>query len=224
MRSSWGLTKRPRVPITPSILKKMRDVWVQGGALPTFEQRMLWAASLTAFLGFCRSGEVTIGNGSTYNAEVHLSIRDVAVDCKAAPTMISLLLRRTKTDQARKGVKIILGKTGRELCPVKTLLEFLEVRGMELGPLFRLSGGQPLTRLQFVEEVRRALQKANLPAKDFAGHSFRIGAATTASATGVEDSTIQALGRWKSSVFLKYISASPKHLTGVSKMLSSSYI
>ena len=162
-------------------------------------------------------------NGSTYNAEVHLSIRDVAIDCKAVPTMISIL-RRTKTDQARKGVKIILGKTGRELCPGNTLLEFLEVSGMESGPLFRLSGGQPLTRPRFVEEVRRALQKANLPGKDIAGHSLHIGAAITASATGVEDSTIQALGRWKSSAFLKYISASPKHLAGVSKMLSSSNI
>ena len=68
-----------------------------------------------------------------------------------------------------------------------------------------------MTRPRFVE-VRRALQKANLPAKDFAGHSFRIGAATTASATGAEDSTIQVLGWWKSLAFLKYISASPKHL------------
>ena len=89
---------------------------------------------------------------------------------------------------------------------------------MESGPLFRLSGRQPLTRLRFVEEVRRALQKANLPAKDFAGHSFCIGAATTASATGVEDSMIQTLGRWKSSAFLKFIRASPKHLARVSKM------
>ena len=224
MRGRRGLTKRPRLPITPSILKKMRGIWVQEVAPPTFDQRMLWAASLTAFFGFCRSGEVTIGNGSTYDADVHLSIRDVAVDCKAAPTMISLLLRRTKTDQARKGVKIVLGKTGRELCPVKALLDFLEVRGMDSGPLFRLSDGQPLTRPRFVEEVRRALLKANLPARDFAGHSFRIGAATTASAAGVEDSTIQALGRWKSSAFLKYIRASPKHLAGVAKTLSSSNI
>ena len=53
MRSSRGLTKTPRLPITPSILK-MRDIWVQGGAVPTFDQR----------LGFCRSGEVTIGMGA----------------------------------------------------------------------------------------------------------------------------------------------------------------
>ena len=45
-------------------------------------------------------------------------------------------------------------------------------------------------RPRFVEEVRRALQNANLPAKDFAGHSFHIGAATMASASRVEDSTI----------------------------------
>ena len=81
-----------------------------------------------------------------------------------------------------------------------------------------------MTRPRFVEEVRRALQNANLPAKDFAGHSFHIGAATMASASRVEDSTIEALGRWKSSAFLKYIRASPKHLAGMSKTLSSSNI
>ena len=76
-----GLDEETETPNNP---KKMRSVWVQGGAPPTFDQRMLWAASLTAFFGFCQSGEVTIGNGSTYDTEVHLSIHDVAVDCKAA--------------------------------------------------------------------------------------------------------------------------------------------
>ena len=39
----------------------------------------------------------------------------------------------------------------------------------------------------------------------YAGHSFRIGAASTAAANGIEVSIIQTLGRWISSAYLDYI-------------------
>ena len=53
--------------------------------------------------------------------------------------------------------------------------------------------------------VRDALTRAGYACQDYAGHSFRIGAATTAAAAGIPDSTIQALGRWSSAAFLRYI-------------------
>jgi len=49
---------------------------------------------------------------------------------------------------------------------------------------------RPLSKTKFVEEVRQGLLAANLPAHHYAGHSFRIGAATTAVSAGIEDSTI----------------------------------
>ena len=41
--------------------------------------------------------------------------------------------------------------------------------------------------------------------RHYSGHSFRIGAATAAAQAGLEDSTIQLLGRWSSGAFLRYI-------------------
>lgn len=115
-----------------------------------------------------------------------------------------------------------MGKTGDDICPVAALLRYLSLRGPCPGPLFRWREGTPLTRVRFVAEVRSALEQAHLPAKDFAGHSFRIGAATTAA--GLEDSTIQTLGRWKSTAYLLYVRIDPRRLAAVSQSLANCQI
>ena len=117
-------------------------------------------------------------------------------------------------------MKIIIGKTDDDLCPVAALLTYLNVRGSHPGPVFVWKSGTPLSKIKFVEEVRLALEAAHLPAKDFAGHSFRIGAATTAASAGLSDSAIQTLGRWKSSAYLLYIRSEPKKLAKVSSAMS----
>ena len=53
--------------------------------------------------------------------------------------------------------------------------------------------GKPLLKSSYIVEVRKALAAAGLPAGDYAGHSFRTGAASAAAAAGLEDSFIQAL-------------------------------
>ena len=209
----WGKTQRLRLPITPSILRK---TWALERE---YEKSLWWAVALTAFFGFCRSGEITVLQGRAYDPQVHLSLRDVAVDSSHHPRVISLLLRCSKTDQERRGVKVILGRTNADLCPVSALLAYLVHRGRSPGALFMVDG-QPLERTRLVKAVRRALTRAGLPADNFAGHSFCIGAATTAAAVGVEDSTIQALGRWKSSAFKLYVHPSTDHLAGVSRSLA----
>ena len=84
------------------------------------------------------------------------------------------------------------------MCPVVAMLRYLAVRGVDDGPLFRMKEGSPLTRVALVEKVRKALTQAGINPARYAGHSFRIGAATTAAASGISDATIQQLGRWRS--------------------------
>ena len=100
--------------------------------------------------------------------------------------MVFITLKQSKTDQLRKGITIVLGRTNKTpLCPVSALLSYLVVRGMVPGPLFVWSDGQFLTRAHFVREVKQALELAGADASDFNGHSFRIGAASTAAANGI---------------------------------------
>ena len=79
--------------------------------------------------------------------------------------------------------------------------------------------GRFLTKARFIDHIREVLGKAGLSPRDYAGHSFRIGAATTARACGLNDSTIQMLGRWSSSAYLAYIKTSRKQLANQSAVL-----
>ena len=82
---------------------------------------------------------------------------------------------------------------------------YIAVQGMNQGPFFKFANGNPLTKAAFTQHIQAALQAYRLPGSQFTGDSFQIGVATTAATAGIEDSTIQMLGRWSSSAFLQYI-------------------
>ena len=215
-----GRIIRPRLPITPRILRLMKRVWFPSDTNSSYDNLMLWVVSTIAFFGFCRSGEITTPSDNSYDPNIHLSYADIATDNPKCPSMLSINLKHSKIDQERKGIKIIIGKTGDDLCPISAMLNFLKVRGSRPGPLFCRKSGTPLSKSRFVDSVRSALTKANLPADVFAGHSFRIGAATTAASAGICDSSIQSLGHWKSNAYLLYIRAEPQKLAKVSSTMS----
>ena len=121
------------LPITPSILHKLRQVWLE---CPTFNSLMLWAACTTTFFGFCRSREVTVESESKFDPQVHLCFSDLATDNAQAPQVISIKLKHSKSDQFMKGVKLVLGRTNDVLCPVTALLTYLSYHGNSPGSLF----------------------------------------------------------------------------------------
>ena len=56
---------------------------------------------------------------SRFDPSQHLALEDVATDDKWQPTMIQITLKHSKTDPFQKGVDIVVGTTGNDLCPVK---------------------------------------------------------------------------------------------------------
>ena len=184
---------------------------------------MLWAAATLCFFGFLRSGEVTVPSDSEFDGTAYLTFRDVAIDRLQAPSMLRVRIKASKTDPFRVGVYVVVGKVDGQLCPVSALLGIpigqrsrVHSFALRTGNHWRESGWQ---RIRLAEKVRRALQVAGVLSIPYSGHSFRIGAATTAARLGVEDSTIKMLGRWRSNAYQLYIRTPREQLAAVSRQL-----
>ena len=163
--------QRPRLPITPPLLLKMRTVWepTPGNSHNT---KMLWAASCLCFFAFMRARELTVPAEGAYDPSVHLSVGDVAVDDTKRPTLVRVTVKQSKTDPFRRGVDLFVGRTRSLLCPVAAVLDFLCVRGTCPGALFVWADGRPLTRSRFAVEVRSALSQAGVDQSQYCTHSF----------------------------------------------------
>ena len=144
---------------------------------------------------------------------------DVAVDSHDRPTMVDIKVKMSKTDQFGKGVTIHLGSTGNKLCPVSALFHYMAIRPISQGPLFVSHNRIYLTKEIHIRSVRQALAEAGIDSSFYSGHSFRIGAATTAAACGLNDSLIKTLGHWASSSYLLYIKIPSSKLARVSSVL-----
>lgn len=213
-----GKGERPRLPMTPELLRKLKAVWAkEAGDKDTV---MVWAACCVAFFGFLRVGEFTVPEDAGFDPMVHLSRSDVQIDETRQPHILQVDIKQSKTDPFRKGISLFLGQTGKGLCPVEALRGYLRVRGRAAGPLFRYRDGRLLTRQRFIRKVRKGLTEAKVDVSNYSSHSFRIGAATAAAAEGVGDAVIKTLGRWKSSAYNLYVKIPRQELAGYSEKLA----
>ena len=213
-----GAGPRERLPITSSLLLRMRAVWEPTGS--QWDAKMLWAACCLCFFAFLRVGEMTAPSDHGFDPTVHLGVGDIAIDNPDCPSMLRIKIKQSKTDPFRKGVDLFVGRTVSSLCPVAAMLDYLMARGMEPGALFRFRDGRLLTRQRFASAVRDCLARAGVDQSRYCTHSFRIGAATTAAAKGIEDAVIKTLGRWESLAYLQYVRIPRERLVGISSRLA----
>ena len=183
-----GCPADSRLPITPSLLRSFR-LFLN---LSYPDHLTLWGAMLVAFFGFLRSNELLALTRS---------------DLSRTEEGYDVSIRHSKTDPFRAGAVIRLRPTGDgTLCPVVTLDHLL--RQLPPGPaqpVLQLQGGPKLSRSKLNSLIRDLASRSGIPPGRYSTHSFRIGAATTAAAAGIPEWKIQALGRWASSCYVRYI-------------------
>ena len=104
----------------------------------------------------------------------------MALDNHTNPRTVQFHFTISKCDQFGKGADIVMGATDDSICPVHAITRYVTMRGCTPGPFFQNAAGATVTKPWFVKEIRAHLAECGLHQSKFTGHSFRIGAATTA--------------------------------------------
>jgi site-specific recombinase XerD len=118
-------------------------------------------------------------------------------DCVFGKDGLTIILRRSKTDQAGAGRKVgIPYGSNPETCPVRVLQSWLEQAGITCGPLFRsitrygLVQPGRLSGIDVARVVKKLTERAGLDPARYAGHSLRAGHATSAAIAGASERSI----------------------------------
>ena len=220
IKRSQGQQSKERRPITLQLLNLFYHL-LNVQRTDIRDSLMLWAAMTLAFFGFLRIGELTCN--STFDPKHHLMNRDITFMPRNSPQYMLVRLKVSKTDPFRQGQTIVIGKTNSPLCPITAMVAYLNSRPLssDSGPLFTYVSGGFLTREKLTRETRLLISKGGLDSGEFAGHSFQIGAATTAASANLPPWLIKVLGRWSSDCFERYIKTPPSVLAQVPQKLVS---
>ena len=90
-------------------------------------------------------------------------------------------------------------------CPVTKMAEYMHIRAPSTSPLFINQDASPVTSSQFASFLRFGVLDIGLSPKLYKPHSFRIGGATLAHQANFTETQLKTLGRWSSSLYLRYI-------------------
>lgn len=220
-----GQISNSRQPITATILDKICSV-LETGYLSPYMDSLLAAVCVTAFFGFLRCAEFTVASDKEFDPEIHLCLGDLTF----LDTHVELLLKSSKTDPFRQGIIIQLFKNNitHKLCPVTALQAYLARRNNKFmwrqtssEPLFLTEDGFPLARSFFILHVKQLISRLGLDTTKYSGHSFRIGAASSACSARLEDHLIRTLGRWSSDCYRTYIRTPKQVIQAAQKALLS---
>lgn len=173
---------------------------------------------LTMMVGMLRESEAV----ELRMEDVHLG-HQPGTHVGAAFDCLSLHVRGSKTDQAKKGATVLLAANRRDasMCPVQRMQRYMQTRraaGVHSDYLFPRQDGGGMAKSTPCSLVQKAVQSANEfaaargegsekwgPPTAYGSHSMRRGGVTEARNSGVDMLEIQRHGRWVSAAVWGYV-------------------
>ena len=115
---------------------------------------------------------------------------------------------------------------GNMLCTVAAILRYIAEPSLGQAchrcPFFIFNDGRPLTCEKYSSRTLEDPGPGNSrnQSREYAGHSFRFGAATSVAGYGIQDSLIKTLGRWESVAYMLNIRTPRLTICSVAKSLA----
>ena len=184
IKRTKGSFQRGKKPILINHLQKIIEV-INNDTSPEIKKLRDKSLILIGFSGGFRRSEIT-----------SLDYEDL----EFVEEGLKILVRRSKTDQFGEGhLKGIPYFTSSQLCPVKSLKEWINVSQTNSGPIYRkFNKGFSLSNQRLSDQsaallIKNYLNLAGIDSKNYSGHSLRSGFATVTAEAGADERSIMAM-------------------------------
>ena len=206
--------KTTRRAMTIHHLKLLSHAIATSNFLTPFLKSALWAASLCAFWGSLRIGEILGPLVGSFDPKSTLLVSDVGIMEKR----VTFWIRSPKKCTPTGDIIDVFEVPDKSLDPVRALKYYWEMRCSAYGndrdlPFFLEENGKVLTKQRFNGLLHKLLDDLVEDKRDkLTGHSFRAGLATLMEVAGFDKEDIKAWGRWSSEAFQRYCKENrPRH-------------
>jgi site-specific recombinase XerD len=158
---------------------------------------------LLCYKAFLRESEASaLGPGDVWVESIPIKGRDTQV--------LFVFIEKSKVDQGRIGHTVVVqADRARWKCPMFWFEKYRSLTaGFPTRQGFFFNSKAPYGRLATTHvnsSLKRACQRAGIPAARFSSHCLRVGGVTKAIAAGVEMRLVARHGNWSSSAIFKYI-------------------
>jgi hypothetical protein len=202
--------ENPRLPVTIWALAAFCEVLSE-----SLGDCMVKAGLALGVYGLLRGGEFLAKTGNPCPL--------IRSDVSWYEDKVVLLLRRSKTDELRKGVNVTLWKNGSSTCPWKAVKEAWRRAPFPFpfAPLLQNRDGSSVGYARMQAAVKELAGKVGLNPASFSTHSLRMGGATSLALLGFPEHVIKEMGRWRSVCYQLYLRVSSTQSRAVSAALGS---